>query len=323
MKEKNQLGRIILILGVIKESKNKTPIESYRKGCSMKLELNLIENSHDYINSSFDLYKVADEHGMHDEEKTEFENKVKWKLAFITMVQAFELLLKEALFRINENLVYDDIDIASQKKTVTFQQSILRINNFRNNIIGLEEKEFLIKCSRIRNEFIHHKVTIQSEKIKSKYCTLYTIYKELHNELIGDDINFYEHNRRFIEDEILEYNKDWTIIRGFEMKKYDVKEFMEEIETNSKYKYYVTTKGKKIERIRYGDEVSRMSEKYKKQNNISSYTDYQICDDCCAKRGEFHLEDCDIEICPVCFGQVITCGCIESDESGNLTMAIE
>ncbi|MBI6875618.1 hypothetical protein [Clostridium aciditolerans] len=291
----------------------------------MKFELNLLENSYDYINSSFDLYEVANEYGVHDKEKSSFENKVKWKLAFVTMVQAFELLLKESLFRINENLVYDDIDCekANQRKTVTFQQAINRINNFSNNVIGLENKEFLIKCSHIRNKFIHYKVDIQSEKIKSKYCTLYTIYKEIHNKLMDDDIKFYKDNGKLIEDRILEYNKDWVIFRGVEVRKNYVKGLTKDIEINSKYKYYITQNGEKIERVRYGDELSRMSEEFKKRYNISSYTNYEICDDCGAKIGEFHLNNCDIEICPICFGQAITCECIAKNENGDLIVATD
>lgn len=291
----------------------------------MKFELNLLENSYDYINSSFDLYEIANEHGVHDKEKSAFKSKVKWKLAFVTMVQAFELLLKESLFRINENLVYNDIDCerVSQRKTVTFQQAINRINNFSNNIIGLENKEFLIKCSHTRNEFIHYKVNIQSEKIKSKYCALYTIYKELHNKLIGNNIKFYKNNGKYIENSILEYNKDWVIFRGIEVRKNYVKDLIKDIDNNSKYKYYITKNGEKVERVRYGDELSRMSEEVKKRYNISFYTNYEICDDCGAKIGEFHLNDCDIEICPICFGQVMTCECIAKDENGELILAID
>lgn len=35
------------------------------------------------------------------------------------------------------------------------------------------------------------------------------------------------------------------------------------------------------------------------------------CGDCGAKRGHFHHPGCDCEVCPVCGGQLITCGCID------------
>lgn len=124
----------------------------------MRFELDLLENSHDYINNSFDLYKIADEYGMHDEQKTAFENKVKWKLAFVTMVQAVELLLKETLFRVHPNLVYDDIDSERivEKNTVSFLQATKRIANFTDYRMENDKKTFLIKCSQYRNEFIHN-----------------------------------------------------------------------------------------------------------------------------------------------------------------------
>lgn len=291
----------------------------------MKFELNLIENSHDYITSSFDLFIIADEYGMHDEQKTEFENKVKWKLAFVTMVQAFELLLKECLYRIHPNLIYENIDSEKleENKTVSFQQAIKRINNFCNNKIEEDKVKFLIDCSKIRNGFIHYKVNIQSEKIKSKYCVLYSIYKELYLKFIGQDITFNKKNHEQIEYEILNYDKNWTIFRGREINKNDLEELRKEIIENDKYKYYITIDGDKVERIRYGEEINRVNEELKKLIITSVLNNFEICGECLTKTGEYHLENCDLEICPVCFGQLITCGCIESDEEGYITMVID
>lgn len=33
------------------------------------------------------------------------------------------------------------------------------------------------------------------------------------------------------------------------------------------------------------------------------------CGDCAAIRGEFHVPGCDLERCPACRGQAISCGC--------------
>jgi hypothetical protein len=72
------------------------------------------------------------------------------------MVQAIELLLKEILYRIHPTLIYEDIDnnVLSEKKTVSFQQALSRINNFRNKSIEDNTILFLTKCSKIRNESI-------------------------------------------------------------------------------------------------------------------------------------------------------------------------
>jgi hypothetical protein len=37
------------------------------------------------------------------------------------------------------------------------------------------------------------------------------------------------------------------------------------------------------------------------------------CHDCAAIKGEFHVLGCDVERCPACGGQLITCDCNSSD----------
>ena len=244
----------------------------------MRFELSLLENSHDYVINSFDLYRIADEDGIHDEQLTEFKNKVKWKLAFVTMVQAFELLMKEALFRIHPNLVYEDIDAdkVSEKKTVSFQQAINRLSNLSNCPINDENKAFLVNCSKIRNEFVHYKVDIQSENLKSKYSMLYSIYKELHKLLIGEEIKFEVHNYRYIEQEILSFAKDGVVFRGREMTMAQLEDFKRDILENAQYKYYVSFLGEKKERIKFGDEANRVSQEYKDKHDITYYQAYDI-----------------------------------------------
>jgi uncharacterized protein YbaR (Trm112 family) len=40
-----------------------------------------------------------------------------------------------------------------------------------------------------------------------------------------------------------------------------------------------------------------------------------ICHDCNAKEGELHKENCDMEICPKCKGQLLSCDCNVKDIS--------
>jgi hypothetical protein len=42
--------------------------------------------------------------------------------------------------------------------------------------------------------------------------------------------------------------------------------------------------------------------------------DHPTCDDCGARRGALHKLGCDLEPCPRCDGQAITCDCFYEDD---------
>jgi hypothetical protein len=59
--------------------------------------------------------------------------------------------------------------------------------------------------------------------------------------------------------------------------------------------------GRDIPRIRYGKEQSDWN-----AANIP-------CHDCGVLEGEFHVPNCDVEECPICGSQFITCECLFDD----------
>jgi len=65
--------------------------------------------------------------------------------------------------------------------------------------------------------------------------------------------------------------------------------------------------GKEYPRIRYGDEAADWGAKT------------HPCHDCAVVKGQLHVLGCDVERCPVCKGQVITCDCPYDEDDEPLT----
>lgn len=273
----------------------------------MEFKLDLLQNSYDYIENSLELFSIADEYGEHRENRTMLSNKRKWKLAFITLVQALELLFKEKLFRTNNNLIYEDIDLekVNVNKTIGMSKAINRIRNLTDTNIKDKDLAFIKKSVNMRNTFIHNTIEISSLEIKKKYCFLFMMYLKLHRKMLEYDIPLKDARKICSISSIKRFvDNKYSFFRGEEFSQEEIEKLKKDLEENSLYDYYMTYDNKIVKRIPYGEENNFLGYKYNRGTE-------QYCDACGAKLGEYHLDLCDLEVCPACKKQMLSCGCIK------------
>ena len=275
----------------------------------MQFQLNTLENSYDFLNNSLEFYRIADKLGTYDPERSDLNDKKKWKMAFICLVQATELLFKVILAEIHPVLLFENIDMPLNKndKTVSFSKAIIRLRNFHISCLSDEEMQFLNSCAKTRNCFTHSEAIFSIPELKPKYCKLFNLYKSLHNNILRKQLQFINKDNESLSIEIEFFANEYVIIRGVEFHKDLLEQFLKDIEDNKKYSYVKTIDGKIIPRIKFGEESKYSTHAENEDSNTKSA--YEYCDDCTAKQGENHLLGCDLEICPTCFLQGITCNC--------------
>lgn len=283
----------------------------------MELKLNLKNNSYDYLINAIDIYEKSTNHG--DHHLTTYYQKLKLKLSFILLCQSYELLLKSILYDEQENLIYTNIDLEGfgNANTVSFLNAINRVNNFTNYKINEEDKRILKKCNDIRNNFIHYQVNIHFAHLRQEFLNLFVLYDSLHTHFYGSYIkipyleDFKLEKQLNIKKKSILNDINFTIFRGKDFLKEYLPEYKEVISKNKQYDYYISNDDKKQKRVKMGEE-NNFLKNIGKYDCLSELYEREYCHDCLAQKGQYHVfEYCDLEVCPVCGGQILTCGCIK------------
>lgn len=260
----------------------------------MKLEMNLLDNSHDFLNESLYYAKKAD---------CSYEVG-SWKMAIINIVQAMELMLKECLRKVHPILIHENIDKISYNniKTVSLSLALERIINILKINLSENEKRDINMAIRLRNEMTHYQFTLTHEVAKTKYVMLFKFLSSFHQKYLDGTLhNNIKQDLWGIENDILRFAEDFIFYNGVEV----TREYVGELEKCQNIKFY-TIDGVAYERIKFGKEHL-----YNKETlaEVNSNVTYEVCSDCSVKTGQYHVLGCDIEICPKCKKQVILCEC--------------
>lgn len=244
--------------------------------------MTLLENAYDFLNESLrsTVRAEAEPHA--------------WKFAVLNVVQAIELLLKARLNAEHPLLVFQNVD--SPGNTVSMTQAIERLASGAKIRLTHRERRSLRKAQRWRDQIVHYEFEMSPYEVESVYVQLFEFLTRFHDEhtdfgTLHDKIEPGLWRR---EAELFEFfRREMVTYNGVEV----IRRWPTEI-LNAQSETTVELYGREYERLAYGMEPG-----------WEMYATYP-CHDCAVQAGQLHVPNCDVEACPRCFGQLITCGCL-------------
>lgn len=166
---------------------------------SSKLELSLVENSMDFIESSIKYAKDA-------------EPKA-WKHSLLNIAASLELLMKAILEEEHWSLLFENVDSASKHKlkvgdfkSANFETSIKRIKEIVGIKLSPRDEKYLLKLRKFRNRATHFSIKINLDELKSIVARGLTIYISLAKEL-KDFAEDYDEFVHYVNSELAEFDK--------------------------------------------------------------------------------------------------------------------
>jgi hypothetical protein len=262
----------------------------------IRLELNLLDNSFDYLSASLEYIAKA----------RQDRSKVSWKFAILNLVFAIELLLKERLRQENYLLIYADIDryktISRETKTVSWSVLLERLKF----VIGADFDQInsgrLSLAQQLRNQMLHYDVQLDFPAVYHDFANLLNFYTQFFNAEVRQDEEDTLH--KHVPEKLWQQNEDLSEAFVEEVVFYngvfmsvDLKK--EIVEEQVKTKFLIS--GNVYQRIPYVLSPNNPAR--------SDYLEDRKCHDCWVVPGQIHLLGCDMEVCPKCGTQLLSCGC--------------
>lgn len=179
----------------------------------------------------------------------------------------------------------------------------------------LTNKDYTISIDALITHFLLEKVNHKKGQKSSRFNLLVDRVSKIF--LMDKDVSraFKEiHRKRTGVLHRLKSSKTTTRLEEYSGILYNYFHYLDEYEESQKLKT-IMLHGKRYKRIKYGDEkiLDENGKLYRDRNNIpidlSKMARERPCGDCGVLKGEYHVEGCDIEICPKCGNQCTSCHC--------------
>lgn len=242
--------------------------------------MGLRENAYDFLNESL--------RGAVEAERRSHA----WKFAVLHVVQALELLLKARLQVEHWSLVYESVD--RRDRTVTLAQAVERIRGVARIQLTPREERAIRRAQKWRDPIVHFEWEMNEQHVKFVYGQLFEFLTRFHDEHtdFGALHSFIEPELWAKEAELMEFFRRETVLyNGVEVHRGWPSEI---VRAQSETK--IELHGRGYSRLRRGVDWPSLGE--------------YPCHDCAIVDGQLHVPMCDMEICPRCFGQLISCGCL-------------
>jgi len=244
------------------------------------IKMTLLENAYDFLNESLRAASRAE------------SEPHAWKFAVLNVVQAIEVLLKARLQAEHPLLIYENVD--KRSRTVSLSLAMRRIAEASRIPLTSRELRTVRKASQWRDQIIHFEFEMQPYQVEAVYSQLFEFATRFHNDHtdFGELHSKIERKLWAKEAELIEFfRREIVLYNGIEVSRAWPAEVMA-AQTETIIELHETESA----RLRRGDDWPSR--------------DGTFCHDCGIPDGLLHDFGCDVEPCPRCFGQLITCGCL-------------
>lgn len=245
-------------------------------------ELQLTQRAHEFIDESLRNASRSDHEGPH-----------LWVFAISNVAQGIELLLKERLRREHPLLIFADIE-RNRSNTVTFSQALLRLQRC-NVAMSSSDLRRIERARDLRNSLVHYVANVNEGQLRASYIDFFEFAHAFHLEHLAEELHPYIRQDLWEMEATLmeEFRREYIEYQGATVIRYWPSELVA-----AQFWPAVIIEGIEFQRIRYGDEDGWGGDR--RPTN---------CHDCAALPTQFHAEACDMETCPRCKGQILTCQC--------------